>query len=265
MNSQRTKLPPVNDPVLDALLDVCARIGSRILADWRRDLPVTRKADGSPVTTTDQAAETMAIAAVKAVSPHTIVAEEAVHGGDRPDVTSGAPFWLIDALDGTRDFVRGLPDFTVNIALIEGHVPVLGVVHAPVTGVTWYAKKGMGAYRDGTQIEMRKPDINALRLLGGVRAAEKPLLEPILGDHAIASRVQRSSSLKFCLVADGSADIYPRIGRTSEWDTAAGDIIMREAGGCVLQLAGLQPILYGKSFANFENDGFIAGHASLFK
>lgn len=258
----------MNDTLLESVIEAAQEAGDRILKDWRQDRPVGRKRDGSPVTETDRAAEDMVVAALKKLSPHTIVAEEDVHDGAKPDVSTG-PFWLVDALDGTRDFIRGEPDFTVNIALVENGHPILGVIYAPVFNITWYASKDNGAFRisdDGVvKIEMPKPDINHLRLLGGVRSAEPVVLEPFIGSHVVGHRVQRSSSLKFCLVAEGAADIYPRLGPTSEWDTAAGDIIIREAGGSVLDLRSKCPILYGKMDKNFENEGFIAASRELFK
>jgi 3'(2'), 5'-bisphosphate nucleotidase len=157
----------------------------------------------------------------------------------------------------------------VNIALIDHGVPVFGIIHAPVSGITWHATAGQGAYRieNGieTRIHMAAADAQSLRLLAGKRSAEPVVLEPFVGPHAVVDRKLRSSSLKFCLIAEGAADLYPRLIQTFEWDTAAGDIIVREAGGAVLDLATRLPMIYGKQHLGFENNGFIAGSRTLFK
>jgi 3'(2'), 5'-bisphosphate nucleotidase len=254
--------------LLHPVLDAARKAGARIMADWRQGKPVTRKTDGSPVTETDQAAEDIVVAALRAVSPHTIVAEEAAHK-ETPFVDTDAPFWLVDALDGTRDFIHGGHDFTVNIALIEAGEPVFGVIHAPAFDVSWYAVATRGAYRvqdeQTTPIKMRPTPPEGYHLLSGVRSAEPVVLTPFLGEHRVAGRDQRSSSLKFCLVAEGQYDLYPRLGQTYEWDTAAGDIILREAGGVILDLRHHEPIQYGKMDRRFENEGFIAGSRSALK
>jgi 3'(2'), 5'-bisphosphate nucleotidase len=249
-------------------MDAAHMAGARIMTDWGQNGTVIRKSDGSPVTDTDQAAEDIMVAALKRISPHTVIAEEAIHAG-KPYVLSDEPFWLVDALDGTRDFIRGGRDFTVNAALIDGGEPVFGVIHAPAFGVSWYAIATKGAFRvegeNHIPIKMRPTPKEGFHLLSGVRSAEAVILEPFIGEHVVASRHQRSSSLKFCMVAEGQYDLYPRLGHTSEWDTAAGDIIMREAGGAVLDMRSKEPIQYGKSDRNFENDGFIAGSRQALK
>jgi len=254
-------------PLIPPLLAAVHEAGARIMQDWKRPIEVRAKPDNSPKTDTDDAAEAIVLAAILAQSDIPVIAEEAYSKGKRPQVEG--TFWLVDALDGTRDFIKGGADFSVNIALIDRLQPVLGIIHAPVTGDTWYAHQGSGAmHLQGgitKPIAMRDANINALYVLGGKRSAAPETLDPFVGPHAIAERGQRSSSIKFCLLADGRWDVYPRLGETYEWDTAAGDAILREAGGVVLDLNTGDRLAYGKASADFLNTGFIAGHAELFK
>lgn len=254
--------------LLPALRDAASLAAARIMQDVGREKTVFCKADGSPATATDAEAEAIITAAIRAVSPIPIVAEEEFEAGQTQTIDPDGPFFLIDALDGTREFIRGGQDFTVNIALIARRAPILGIIVSPVMNVTWYAVAGQGAYRcDGTgptQLCMRVPSAEGLALLGGKKSSMPEVLEPFLGEHAVASREQRSSSLKFCLLAEGQADLYPRLGETYEWDTAAGDIILREAGGSVLDISSGKPIVYGKQERRFINGGFIAGSRNTF-
>lgn len=258
----------ITDSQFTAITDAALAAGARIMADHGRDNLVSRKTDGSPVTETDTAAERIIVNALRAISPFDVIAEEEAHAGTSP-VISDDPFWLVDALDGTRDFIHGGLDFTVNIALVENGAPVFGIIHAPAFGVTWHAQKGKGAFRiengASNPIGVRDQPTDGLLVLAGVRSSEPVVLDPFIGAHKIARRLQRSSSLKFCLVAEGSADIYSRLGHTYEWDTAAGDIILREAGGAVLDLRDQRPIRYGKVERRFENEGFIAASRASFK
>lgn len=257
-----------DDPLRSALLQAAWDAGSRIMQDWGREPMVIRKPDGSPVTLTDAAAERIVVEVLKAHSPYPVIAEEAMHDGPAPSI-EGTPFWLVDALDGTREFIRGGKDFTVNVALIENTQPVFGIIHAPVHQRTWWAAAGRGALRieggQTTRIAMRAIPAEGVHLLAGKQASQPGVLSDYLGEYTVAKTQQRSSALKFCLVAEGSADIYPRKGNTYEWDTAAGDIIVREAGGAVIDLETKKPIVYGKAERNFENGGFIAGARAAFK
>lgn len=247
---------------LTAVMDAAHKAGARIMTDWRKGGAITRKRDGSPVTDTDRAAEDIVVAALRKISPHTIIAEEAIAGGETY-VLSDEPFWLVDALDGTRAFIAGFKDFTVNIALIDKGEPVFGVIYAPAFAEGWHAMRGHGAHRvigDAVvPIRMRSVPEDGYHVLSGVRSAEAVVLEPFIGTHVVAQHYKRQSSLKFCMLAQGDFDLYPRLGPTSEWDTAAGDIIVREAGGALLDLRSKEPVQYGKADRNFENGGFIAG------
>lgn len=250
--------------LLQPLLAAAHAAADRIMLDFSGEKTVYYKNDGSPATATDRDAEAIICKAISALGDFQIVAEEEFEAGLTPRIDPDAPFFLIDALDGTRSFIRNDEDFTVNIALVDKRVPVMGVIVAPVLRRTWHAIAGVGTFRDGQKIVMREAAKQDISLLGGKRSAMPEVLEPFVGEHAVSSRAQRSSSLKFCLLAEGEADLYPRLGETYEWDTAAGDIILREAGGVVLDIATGLPLEYGKQELRFINRGFIAGNRNTF-
>ncbi|NBX66646.1 MAG: 3'(2'),5'-bisphosphate nucleotidase CysQ [Proteobacteria bacterium] len=254
--------------LLPVLRHAASLAAARIMADGPGPKTVLTKSDGSPYTATDIEAESLITAALRAHTDIPIIAEEEFEAGRAAQIDPAKPFFLVDALDGTREFIRGGNDFTVNIALIAQRVPVLGIILAPVMNTCWYALSGGGTYRCSgdveTQVCMRVPAADGLALLGGKKSSAPEVLEPFLGDHTVSSREQRSSSLKFCLLAEGQADLYPRLGETYEWDTAAGDIILREAGGSILDLATGRPIVYGKQEKRFINGGFVAGSRNTF-
>lgn len=215
-----------------------------------------KKSDDSPITEADIAANKYIIEKLTAIAPHIpIIAEE--------DETMGSNehkrFFLVDPLDGTRSFVRGEPEFTVNIGLIENNQPVFGVIYCPPQDILYFGMVGENAYK---QIGSDKPQIIKTRNapndgLTVVRSRSHPSksTNDYLETLQIKELISGSSSVKFCMVAEGSADIYPRFGRTMEWDTAAGHAILNAAGGSVKTTDG-NPFLYGKK--GFENPAFIA-------
>lgn len=230
--------------------------GARIVEIGRRGARVRAKADSSPVTDADEAANRLIVARLSALAPEIpAVAEESA----APDITSAARFWLVDPLDGTREFVAGRDEYTVNVALVVGGAPALGVVGVPARGLCFGGVVGAGAWRseDGgapRAIAARIPPAG-----GGTAVASRshpdPETEAWLAGAGAARVVRAGSSLKFCLIAEGQADVYPRFGRTMEWDTAAGHAVLAAAGGSVRALDGA-PIAYGKP--GFENPPFIA-------
>ncbi|MBU6235634.1 MAG: 3'(2'),5'-bisphosphate nucleotidase CysQ [Alphaproteobacteria bacterium] len=251
--------------LLPPLFEAAHKAAVLVEADSARPKVVTHKADGSPATPTDAAAERIIVEAIRAQCAIPIVAEEEFEAGLTPKIDPDGAFFLVDALDGTRDFIRGGQDFTVNIALVDRRVPVLGIIIAPALHLMWHAIAGQGAFRNSEErISVRTAEMGGIRLLGGKKAAMPEVLEPFVGAHTVSGREQRSSSLKFCLLAEGQADLYPRVGETCEWDTAAGDIILREAGGTVLDIETGKPIVYGKQDQRFINRGFIAGNRNTF-
>jgi 3'(2'), 5'-bisphosphate nucleotidase len=198
----------------------------------------TAKADGSPVTAADQAAEDIILPKLRALTPEIpVVSEEEASKGLTPDV-SGSRFWLVDPLDGTKEFISGNGEFTVNIALIENGVPVLGVVVIPARGET-FAGAGLGTATlkdaNGTHpITVRTPPEAGLTVVGSRSHADAAAMDAFLAGRPVAEFRPAGSSLKLCLIAKGEADLYPRLGTTMEWDIAAGHAVLAAAGGRVL-------------------------------
>lgn len=245
--------------LLDRIVAIARDAGTVILPYYRADTAVDDKADGSPVTAADRAAEVVILAALKALTPEIpVVAEESAEAGRIPDV-SGGRFWLVDPLDGTKEFINRRDDFTVNIGLIENGTPVLGVVLTPVDGMAWAGVVGGGAWEeDGAgnrrPIAVRRPDPAGVTVVAS-KSHRNPELEDYIATLTVTESVSRGSALKFCLVARGEADIYPRTGPTMEWDTAAGHAVLLAAGGSLTTFDG-KPFLYSKP--DFRNGHFIA-------
>ncbi len=239
--------------------DLSILAGREIMNVYREGFSVETKDDDSPVTVADQRAETLITKAIREeiTDAYPIVGEEAVSAGIIPDVT-GQPFWLIDPLDGTKEFIRRGKDFTVNIALVELGVPVFGVVHTPATGdIFWGSRNGAFAMVAGgaaRQIFCRPSPAEGVTALVS-RSHRTPEVDAYLAHFTVAKEISAGSSLKFCRVALGEADLYPRFGRTMEWDTAAGHAVLRFAGGHVHTVEGRE-LAYGKP--EFENPDFIA-------
>ncbi len=234
--------------------------GQVILRFYNAGIEVSTKADGSPVTKADNAAEAVILPALHHLTPTIpVVSEEAAAAGHRPDI-SGGRFWLVDPLDGTKEFISRNGEFTVNIALIERGVPVLGVVYAPATG-DLYAAAGPGTAihwaegRHDHPISVRPRPADGLTVVASRSHGDGAALDEFLAAHSVKDRVSCGSSLKFCTVASGKADLYPRFGPTSEWDTAAGHAVLIGAGGRVEQPDG-SPLLYGKD--DILNPHFVA-------
>lgn len=262
--TQRNPVPAL--PSYQALRQTCTTIaleaGREIMRIYAGDLGVRDKADKSPVTDADQAAEAIILAGLRQLTPDTpIVAEEEMAAGRVPEIGKG-PFWLVDPLDGTKEFIKRNGEFTVNIALIEGGRPTLGVVLAPASGALWRGAAGLGADKqqaDGSfaAIETREAPPHGLTACASRSHSIYNDLDIWFrnNDLTVADRVQAGSSLKFCLIAEGTADIYPRFGPTNEWDTAAGQGVLEAAGGEVVTTDG-KPLGYGKP--RFSNPHFIA-------
>jgi 3'(2'), 5'-bisphosphate nucleotidase len=231
--------------------------GQEIMTIYNSDFAVDTKADASPVTEADRAAENLITPAIRAVTDAwPVIAEEAAAAGEAPAL-DGGPFWLVDPLDGTKQFVSRRGEFTVNIGLIDDGVPVLGVVHAPAIGATyWGSPLGAFAETDGAPprpITVRRQADDGL-VVAVSRSHRNAELDDYLATLRIKEEITSGSSIKFCMVAAGRADLYPRIGRTMEWDTAAGHAVVRAAGGHVNTLDGRE-LTYGKP--GFENPNFI--------
>ena len=243
-------------PEIVALAD---QAGAVIMDHYRGDIEVKTKADASPVTAADEAGEAVILEGLAKLAPSIpVVAEEKVAAGDIPDLDAG-PFWLVDPLDGTKEFISKNGEFTVNIALIGSDGPILGVVLAPAREKAWWGQQGAGAYmRDPngqvTPIQVRPAPAGGLTAVAS-RSHSDAETEAFLDKAGVIERLSAGSSLKFCLVAEGKADLYPRFGPTMEWDVAAGHAVLLAAGGHVTTLDGA-PFIYRK--ADFRNTGFIA-------
>jgi 3'(2'), 5'-bisphosphate nucleotidase len=254
----------MTDPaaLLDPVLEMTAEAGATIMDVVRAGFEVVEKEDSSPVTIADQRAEAILLAALKECAPGIpVVAEEQAAAGETPDVGDG-PYFLVDPLDGTKEFIRGGDSFTVNVALIEDRRPVFGVVYAPATDRLFYGH-GAGTahviddFAAGGQrrpMAVRTADPDSLTIVAS-RSHRNAETEAYLAYYPDAETVSIGSSLKFCLVAAGEADLYPRLGPTMEWDTAAGHAVLLAAGGSMTTLAGA-PFLYTKP--DFRNGFFLA-------
>jgi len=249
--------------LLDTLHAIAVDAGKAILEVYNSDFQVDAKSDHSPVTEADRRAEDLITARIKADigERFPIIGEEAHSEGRAPILVQGinaTPFWLVDPLDGTKEFVSRNGEFTVNIALIDAGRPVVGVVHAPAlqqtfTGGPHGAFAVMG--EDGPQpIHSRPWPAGGLTALVS-RNHKTPETEQYLSKYTVQQEISAGSSLKFCTLARGLADLYPRLGPTMEWDTAAGHAVLRAAGGNVTDLDGSE-LHYGKP--GFENPHFVA-------
>lgn len=219
--------------LLPAVVTIAESAGRAILDLPRRPGDAAIKGDGSPVTAADRAAHDVIAAGLAALTPGVPVLSE--EGADVPYEVRRAwnPYWLVDPLDGTKEYLHGVPDYTVNIALIRDGVPVLGVVHAPARHVTYTGAEGLGASRtrEGitSRLVARPPAPGQPIRIAESRSHRSPEIEAFLAPYRIGERVAIGSSLKFCLVAEGAADAYVRLGPTMEWDVAAGDAVVRWA------------------------------------
>jgi 3'(2'), 5'-bisphosphate nucleotidase len=249
--------------LLDSLCIVAREAGAEIWAIFEAGFETIIKADASPVTVADHAAEAIILKALAELAPDVpVVAEEEAAAGRIPVV--GARFFLVDPLDGTRDFVARGRDFTVNIGLIEDGEPTLGVIYAPSYGRLWagdtttetaFASDAApgGPEGDRARLRVRPPPPSPVAVAS--KSHDVPATEAYLEALGFTERRSVGSSLKFCLVAEGKADLYPRPSPTSEWDTAAGHAVLVAAGGRVYGVDGA-PLTYGKP--GFRNPGFVA-------
>ena len=253
------------DELLDAVADIAFEAGKAILAVYRTDFAVEAKLDQSPITAADRAANEVIRAALEARPEGWPILSEEARTVPWEVRRNWQQYWLVDPLDGTKEFIQRNGQFTVNIALVRHGRPVLGVVHVPVSGRSYGGIVGRGAWRsaDGggrEPVRVRPLGSGPVRVVGS-RSHRGPDLDGYLeriGPHEL---VPMGSSLKFCVVAEGDADVYPRLGPTSEWDTAAAEAVLVAAGGRVVTSNG-QPLAYNKG-PDLLNPWFIAsGDAS---
>lgn len=239
----------------DALLPVAREAGRVIMSYYQKGTPTERKQDNSPVTEADRRADAFITAALKQLAPQiAIVSEE----GHQPDIAGEEYFWLVDPLDGTRSFVRGSGYFTVNIGLIgPSRLPVMGIIYEPVEQVMYWGY-GMRAWRqkqgaEPVPIQVRRRKKERVAMVSHAHSSRK--MDEFLAQQDITQRQNCASSIKFCRLAEGEVDLYPRFGPTMEWDTAAGHAILLAAGGRMVTPEGTL-FRYGKP--RFENGDFLA-------
>jgi 3'(2'), 5'-bisphosphate nucleotidase len=257
MTAEEVHMNPCD--LLDPVRTIAFGAGRRILDIYEKGFTVSEKEDQTPLTEADRQSHEFILAELRKLAPGIPVISEEVTD-DVPDKRGDwNRFWLVDPLDGTKEFISRNGEFTVNIALIEGDRPVLGVVYVPMVGICYSACRGGGAFKQKS--ECRPDPIRARAFRGGkpivvasrshANAETRAFLDA-LGPH---DTVAMGSSLKFCLVAEGTADVYPRLGPTMEWDTAAAQCIVEEAGGRVIDARG-EPLAYNKPA--MRNAWFIA-------
>ena len=252
----------ISKKVLEQLVDVSRRAGLEILEWYEGDMGVTLKSDDSPLTRADLASHELINAELLKQWPEIPVLSE--ESADIPWETrqKWRQYWLVDPLDGTKEFINRNGEFTVNIALIRDHQPVLGVVHVPVTDISYFGARTAGAWRqhgtaDATTIGVRQPAALPAVIVGSRSHANPELASQLkkLGPHELISM---GSSLKFCRVAEGLADFYPRLGPTSEWDTAAAQAVVEAAGGHVVKTDG-SPLGYNHKETYLNPHFFVFG------
>jgi len=238
---------------LEEVSEIAREAGQRILEVYERAFTVVKKEDGSPLTEADHAAHRLIVSRLVAMTPDLPVLSEESAVVAYEERARWEWFWLVDPLDGTKEFVNRNGEFTVNIALIEGARPVLGVVHVPVTGVTYLACQDGGAFKEGPGAPRQAIRAGHYRggkaRLAGSRSHASTQLASFIARLTAAEGepelLSMGSSLKLCLVAEGAADVYPRLGPTSEWDTAAAQCVVEVAGGRVTDLE-MRPLIYNK-------------------
>ena len=265
-----TAKAPLLEDLAQSIIPIAQRAGAAILDIYRTDPNTRYKADKSPVTDADHASEDLIVDSLSKLFPEIpVVAEEALAAGNIPDVQKY--FFLVDPLDGTKEFIKKNGEFTVNIALIEAELPIFGLIYAPDKADCYVTLQNNTAARCDLHPDHNpspRQEFDFQRLTGEPREQRPmtaivsrshltPETESFLKELGDPQRLLLGSSLKFGVIARGEADVYPRFGRTCEWDTAAGHALLNATGGCVLTGDG-EPFLYGKKDQSFHNPPFVA-------
>ena len=250
-------------PLMQDLIKLAITAGHEIMAVYATDFSAKAKVDLTPVTEADEAAEKVILAGLAGIAPLTpVISEEAAAAGRIPETSNR--FFLVDPLDGTKEFISRNGEFTVNIALIADGRPAAGIVYAPALRRIFWGEIGLGAAEgrldDGDSVSWTPISVRPCPSDGATVVASRSHRDAATDDYLkgvkVKSLCSAGSSLKFCLVASGEADLYPRFGRTMEWDTAAGHAVVAAAGGKVLTVDGV-PLTYGKRQRGYDNPGFI--------
>lgn len=255
----------INDALRDGVIALARAAAYEILQVYNGNFSVQHKEDDSPLTAADLAAHRCIVAGLAALTPDIPVLSEESKGVDIAQRKQWHTFWLVDPLDGTREFVKCNGEFTVNIALVEDGVATFGVIQQPVTDMVWHGVPGQGAFRreNGVDaaIHCTQPAASPLRIAAS-RSHRDHRTEQLLAAIADADVQGYGSALKFCKLAEGAIDLYPRYHPTSEWDTAAGQAIVEAAGGVLLDLQR-RPFRYNQRATLLNGDFIAAGDASL--
>jgi 3'(2'), 5'-bisphosphate nucleotidase len=254
------------DALREGIIALAREAAAEILRVYQGEFDVRRKDDDSPLTAADLAAHRCIVEGLERLSPGIpVLSEESAQDVPALLRRQWPRMWLVDPLDGTREFVKRNGEFTVNIALIDEGEAVLGVVQAPVTGALWHGQRGRGAFRrEGDRdvpVRTRTPATAPLRVAAS-RSHRDPRTEAVLARMGEVEAIGVGSSLKFCRLAEGTMDAYPRFGPTSEWDTAAGQCVLEAAGGAVLDPRG-RPLRYNQRDTILNGDFIALGDPSL--
>ena len=251
------------------MIEIAKEAGEAILEIYKQDFSVELKSDNSPLTIADKKSNDIIVAALKNIDASIPIISEENKLLEYEIRKSWTKCWIVDPLDGTKEFIKKNGEFTVNIALVENGIPILGVVHVPAQQITYYAEIGKGSYKlenNITSILKIRPlaQDGVLKIVGSRSHQTPELLEYVAQQKlkfAAVDFVAAGSSLKFCLLADGKADVYPRLGPTMEWDTCAGQIVATEAGAEVLRFDNLQSLTYNRQ--DLLNPFFIVKNPQL--
>jgi len=255
--------------MINSIIEIAKEAGEAILEIYKQDFSVELKSDNSPLTIADKKSNDIIVAALKNIDASIPIISEENKLLEYEIRKSWTKCWIVDPLDGTKEFIKKNGEFTVNIALVENGIPILGVVHVPAQQIIYYAEIGKGSYKlenNITSILKIRPlaQDGVLKIVGSRSHQTPELLEYVAQQKlkfAAVDFVAAGSSLKFCLLADGKADVYPRLGPTMEWDTCAGQIVATEAGAEVLRFDNLQSLTYNRQ--DLLNPFFIVKNPQL--
>lgn len=254
--------------LLAGVQSIARQAGENILHIYEQDFEIKAKEDNTPLTAADMAAHNCIVAGLNKLTPDIPVLSEESTMIPFAERQRWQRYWLVDPLDGTKEFIKHTGEFTVNIALIDNHESVLGVIYVPVSGVSYFAAKGHGSYKQldtdqATKITTKVWQGDTIEIASSRRSHNGKVFTAMLEKFDHYELVNRGSSLKSCLVAEGEVHIYPRFGPTSEWDTAAAQCIVEEAGGRVATTASFEPLRYNTKDSLLNPWFFVVGDQDI--
>lgn len=256
------RLIPSTNVDVNSVISIAKKAGEKIINIYNRNYEITEKKDKSPVTEADMQSNNLICDELRTLAPNIPILSEESTEDETAKRIDWNRYWLIDPLDGTKEFINKNDEFTVNIALIEHNLPIFGVVYAPALQDLYWGGKGLGAYKveneSTKKIRVRnRPSKESDWKVIGSRSHQTDEFIEFMKDYPTASIISMGSSLKLCLIAEGLADLYPRLGPTSEWDTAASQAIVEAAGGLVLNFHDMEPIRYNLNPGSLLNPHFL--------